>query len=89
MSSYWGYHLILDCKGCDKEKIANGDHIRAFVAHLVKAIEMKAYGQPILEHFATHDPEKGGYTMLQMIETSAITDHFVDHDGDTYTNYEK
>ncbi len=84
MSSYWGYHLILDCKGCNKEKIKSEKNITAFVKHLVKEIDMKAYGEPILKHFATHDPEKGGYSLVQLIETSAITGHFVDINGDVY-----
>jgi S-adenosylmethionine/arginine decarboxylase-like enzyme len=45
---------------------------------------MKAYGAPILEHFATHDPSKGGYSLVQLIETSSITGHFVDINGDAY-----
>ena len=83
-NGYWGYHLILDCRGCDKSKVKDGSHIAAFVKHLVDAIDMKAYGEPLLEHFANHDPEKGGYSLVQLIETSAITGHFVDLSGDVY-----
>lgn len=83
-NAYWGYHLILDCKGCEKEKIKDGKNIEAFVKHLVNAIDMKAYGEPQIVHFATHDPEKGGYSLVQLIETSAITGHFVDLNGDVY-----
>ena len=83
-NSYWGYHLILDCKSCDKSKITKKENIAAFVKHLVDKIDMKSYGQPLLEHFATHDPTKGGYSLVQLIETSAITGHFVDENGDVY-----
>jgi len=81
---YWGYHLILDCKSCDKEKIVDPENIKAFVKTLVKEIDMKAYGEPILEHFATHNPLAGGYSLVQLIETSDITAHFVDLNGDAY-----
>jgi len=81
---YWGYHLILDCKACDIKTIQNKDHIKKFIATLVKRIDMKAYGEPILEHFATHDPEAAGYSLVQLIETSDITAHFVDKNGDAY-----
>ena len=37
---------------------------------------MKAYGPPVLEHFAEHIPEAAGYSLVQLIETSAITEHF-------------
>lgn len=81
---YWGYHLILDCQGCAKEKIASRENLKSFIEALVIAIDMKAYGEPVLEHFATHDPEKGGYSLVQLIETSSITGHFVDKNGDAY-----
>ncbi len=81
---FWGYHLLLDCKSCDKAKITDGEYIRNFVKVLVHAIDMKAYGEPILEHFATHNPLAGGYSLVQLIETSDITAHFVDLNGDAY-----
>jgi len=86
MSGYWGYHLVLDCAGCDHEKITNGENIRAFTKELVKRIDMVAYGEPIVEHFATHDPEKAGYSMVQLIETSNICAHFVDRDDTCYVD---
>jgi S-adenosylmethionine decarboxylase len=81
---YWGYHLMLDCQKCDRSAIGDRDNLKAFVGDLVEKIDMKAFGEPTLEHFATHDPEKGGYSLVQLIETSAITGHFVDKNGDAY-----
>lgn len=83
-NNYWGYHLILDCKGCNKASITSSVNIKNFVQHLVESIEMVAYGEPIIEHFATHDPEKAGFSLVQLIETSSITAHFVDINGDAY-----
>lgn len=45
---------------------------------------MQAYGEPQLNHFATHEPEAAGYTLTQLIETSLISGHFVDKNGDCY-----
>ena len=45
---------------------------------------MVAYGQPMIEHFATHDEDKAGWSLVQLIETSSITGHFVDKNGDFY-----
>ena len=45
---------------------------------------MKAYGAPVLQHFAEHVPEAAGYSLVQLIETSAITGHFCDVSGDAY-----
>ena len=81
---YWGYHLLLDCGGSPRELITDGDNIYKFVKELVAAIDMKAYGEPLLKHFAEHDPDKAGYSLVQLIETSNITGHFVDKDGSVY-----
>ena len=79
----WGQHLILDMGGCN-EHISRKESIRAFVAELVEAIDMVAYGEPVIEHFATHSEAAAGYTLVQLIETSAITAHFSDHNRDAY-----
>ncbi len=80
----WGQHLVLDLGGCDRDAVTNPDTIRAFSAALVEAIEMTAYGEPIIEHFATHSPEAAGYSLVQLIETSNICAHFSDLTGDIY-----
>lgn len=79
----WGQHLVLDMGG-GNENISRRESIRAFVAELVDAIDMVAYGEPIIEHFATHSPEAAGYSLVQLIETSAISAHFSDHNRDVY-----
>jgi len=45
---------------------------------------MKAFGAPVLEHFAEHLPDAAGYSLVQLIETSATTGHFCDRTGDAY-----
>ena len=75
---------MLDCSGCDHDKITNGDNITAFTKELVKRIDMVAYGEPVVAHFATHDPQKAGYSMMQLIETSNLAAHFVDRDNTMY-----
>lgn len=84
MGAYWGYHIILDCKGCEIPLITSRTNIIRFVKYLIEQIEMKAFGEPIVEHFATHDITKAGYSLVQLIETSSITGHFVDKNGDAY-----
>jgi S-adenosylmethionine/arginine decarboxylase-like enzyme len=84
MGAYWGYMLSLDCKGCEIPLITNRTNIIHFVKYLVERIEMKAFGEPIVEHFATHDINKAGFSLVQLIETSSITGHFVDKNGDAY-----
>lgn len=80
----WGKHLIIDMSAGDRQRVRSADHIRRFVETLVPAIDMKAYGPPVLKHFAEHLPEAAGYSLVQLIETSAITGHFCDSSGDAY-----
>lgn len=86
MSEYWGYHAMYDCKSGDIAAITSRENIINFVKELVKTIDMVAYGEPLLEHFATHDPEKAGFSLVQLIETSNITAHFVDKNGDFFVD---
>lgn len=82
--SYWGYHALLDCASCDIDKITSKQNVYNFIKELVPAIEMVAFGEPMIEHFATHAPDKAGISFVQMIETSNISGHLVDSNGDAY-----
>lgn len=84
MADFWGWHLLLDIKSCDIGSITSEQNLSGFLKALVERIDMIAYGDPIIKHFATHDPEKAGYSIVQLIETSNITGHFVDKNGDAY-----
>lgn len=76
--------MVLDCAACDREVVRSGEAIRGFCEELIASIGMVAYGEPLLEHFATHLPEAAGYSLVQLIETSAVTGHFCDASGDIY-----
>ncbi len=80
----WGQHLILDLAGCPRERLVDADNLRAWVKDLVDTIKMKAYGEPQLEHFATHSYDAAGFTLLQLIETSNICAHFAENLGQVY-----
>lgn len=86
MGTAWGKELLVDFKNSDAGKVQSGEVIQAFFDELVTAIDMVKFGPLMLEHFANHDPAKGGYTAIQMIETSAISGHFVDATNDGYLN---
>ena len=80
--AYWGYHLMLDCAGCDPYAIKDYDTIYKFTKQLVKDIDMIAYGEPQIVKFGSGD--KAGYTLVQLIETSNICAHFVDENDTIY-----
>ena len=84
LGRYWGYHLILDCRGCDRDAVRDRETLLEWLRTLVERIDMRAFGHPVCEHFATHDPDAAGYSLVQLIETSSITGHFVDRNGDAY-----
>lgn len=81
--SYWGYHLMLDCSGCEIDSIASRQNIYDFVKDLVDRIDMTAHGEPIIEHLLPGDP-KQGYSLMQLITTSNICGHFMELDGTAY-----
>ena len=80
----WGQHLILDLAGCPRERLICKDNLTRWVSALIESIEMKAYGEPVIEHFATHSHDAAGFTLLQMIETSNISAHFAENIGQVY-----
>lgn len=82
MSTYWGYHLILNCSKCIPHSIRNQVNISRFARDLVKKINMVPYGEPQIVMFGTGN--KKGYTLVQLIETSNITAHFVEESDDLF-----
>jgi S-adenosylmethionine/arginine decarboxylase-like enzyme len=78
----WGYHLIVDAAHCDTAAIRSKAQIKAFVKDLVPSIDMIAYGEPRIVKFGAGN--KKGYTLVQLIETSDITAHFVEETDDAY-----
>mgnify|MGYP001242643714 FL=1 len=84
VDTYWGYHAMMDCARCNLVAIKSKDNVYNFLKELVDAIDMVPFGEPMIEHFATHDPDKAGISFCQMIETSNISGHLVDINGDAY-----
>jgi len=84
MSTYWGYHLMLDCGGCDLTKITDSALVKLFVKELVTAIDMVAVGEPWIERTAIGIPDKEGFSLYQLIVTSNISAHFVDESRQVY-----
>jgi S-adenosylmethionine/arginine decarboxylase-like enzyme len=76
----WGMLASIDLSGCDHDLIQSPKDIRAFVTGLVKQIKMVAHGPTRVEKFAEGSLE--GYSAFQFIETSSITIHFDDKQGD-------
>ena len=78
----WGKHMIVNAAGCSSNTIRCPINISRFSRELVKRIDMVAYGLPQIVMFGTGN--KKGYTLVQLIETSNITAHFVEETDDMY-----
>lgn len=79
----WGLSTAIDIHGCNSEIIKSPDKIREYIILLVKKIDMKAYGEPIIEKFG-NNPKVYGYSFIQLIETSSITGHFAENTSRAY-----
>jgi S-adenosylmethionine decarboxylase len=81
--SHWGYHLMLDCAGCNIASISSKEVIHQFVKDLVVQIKMVPHGDPVIEYLLEGDP-KQGFSLMQLITTSNICGHFMELDGTAY-----
>ena len=82
MDKFWGYHLMIDCSNCKREKVKNINNIKKFIDNLVKVCKMKKLGELKIENLQTGDKNLFGYSVTQLIHTSSITGHFIDLSGD-------
>ena len=78
----WGKHLILDAAGCSPKMISCPKVVDGFARSLVKRIDMVPFGNPQVVMFGSGN--KKGYTLVQLIETSNITAHFVEENNSMY-----
>lgn len=79
----WGYHAILDCSGCELVKMLDEANVKAWITALVARSGFIPVGQPIIQVTGTN-LSNTGYTVVQLIEPSAITAHFVDDTRQIY-----
>jgi len=84
MNTFWGYHLILDCSGCDNSLMSDFSNVDRWIRKLVVDIDMEPIGEPRIEYTAEKFLDKAGFTVVQVIVTSSITAHFVDSLGHIY-----
>jgi S-adenosylmethionine/arginine decarboxylase-like enzyme len=73
----WGMDTAIDLFDCDPERLRDRNVIHSFTIDLCETIHMRRYGEPRIVHFGD-EPRVSGYTLAQLIETSAITGHFIE-----------
>ena len=82
----FGTELVLDLYGCNPRTIRSAKMLEKFVKQLCRRIEMKRYGEPLIEHFGHETPLTSGYSLVQLIETSCISGHFSELTNAAYLN---
>lgn len=80
----WGFHAIMDCSNVDLDKITDANNIKNWISDLVTKIDMVPIGAPIIELTGIGQPDKEGFTAVQIIVTSSIVAHFVNQDRHIY-----
>lgn len=82
-STVWGILSSIDVYHCNPDTIRNADEIRRFVVELCELIDMKRYGETQVVHFGAEE-RVAGFSMVQLIETSLISAHFVNLTNTVY-----
>lgn len=78
---YYGQHMMASLAGCNNNLLET-IKIAEYFKELVQAIDMVAYGDPLIARFGSGIEE--GISGVQLIETSAITIHTNDMALDLY-----
>jgi len=82
-SNYWGLLSSINLYDCDADAIRDSDYIKEFVVQLCDLISMKRFGETTVVDFG-EDPRVSGFSMVQLIETSLISAHFVNQSNAVY-----
>lgn len=83
----FGQELILNLYDCNLKTISSAKEIKKFVITLCDdVIKMKRFGEPFIPHFGHDNPITSGYSLVQLIETSAVSAHFSEFKRSVYLN---
>lgn len=83
----FGQELILNLYDCNLKTISSATEIKKFVVKLCDdVIKMKRFGEPFIPHFGHDNPITSGYSLVQLIETSAVSAHFSEFKRSVYLN---
>lgn len=77
--SEFGRDLLLDLYECNPAIISSTEKLHEFAREICHVIGMKPYGDPIIPNFGFAKSKTAGPSLVQLIETSAITAHYSPH----------
>lgn len=81
----WGVETSIDLSECDPKIIRSEKKMREFLIKVCDHIKVKRWGDPIVANFGDHD-SIAGFSIVQLIETSLVSGHFVDKTNAAYIN---
>ncbi len=79
----WGLSTHIDLRNCNSNTIKSKKKLTAFTNILCKLLKVNKFGPTTLVKLGRY-PELYGYSMMQLIETSSLTGHFVEANGNVY-----
>jgi spermidine synthase len=82
----YGEELILDLYGCDYSILASTAKVAEWAKKTCGVIQMKPFGEPIAPDFGHGKNKTAGPSVVQLIETSAISAHYSPHWLGAYAN---
>ena len=82
----YGMELILDLYDCDPKTLCSKRCLNDFIIKICKLIKVKRYGKPFIERFGFGKDFTAGYSLVQLIESSAISGHFSELWNSAYIN---
>lgn len=80
----WGFHAILDCNACDVAKLQDPENILSWLENVMHTIGLVAAAPVLIQQTGANDPARAGFSVMQLVEASSITAHFVDDGGHIY-----
>tara|TARA_B100000575_G_scaffold247673_1_gene213234 strand:- start:2695 stop:3081 length:387 start_codon:yes stop_codon:yes gene_type:complete len=79
--AYFGPHLIIDLKNCDKEKLGNKDLIYDILLNLPEKIGMTRISEPDVFYYSGKYPEDHGVTGVVVLAESHCSIHTFQEKG--------
>jgi S-adenosylmethionine decarboxylase len=80
----WGLLTSIDLHSCNPKTIRDAEKIKKFVYELCRKIDVQRFGECQVVHFADHNEDVAGFSMVQLIETSLISGHFANKTNNVY-----
>ena len=79
----WGLWTSIDMKNCNPDTIRDAEKVKQYARELCELIGMKRHGDTVVVDFG-EDEKVAGFSMMQLIETSLVSGHFVNLTNSVY-----